>query len=354
MTDYIVIILFLWGLYSIVGLVFPIAPFSSRKAASISLVITIALLFFSRPLLERKGSDQTLDDFKLDQTRETADSAIKENAIRDVKIPEPCGQGGIAMGDVVAVTGEHLLHASADQNSSKIKNVKASNILGKDHFHQIDSSTTVRRLCVQEEWAEVQIVTPDWLTHVKGWVPNTALREIESNEYGGRIYVEEDFYWDSETSQFKKDIINIVNKISHENENCESIDPYTVAKSTSQSSPGDPVFFVTCGSGVDAFNVWFRPSDADVDTTFLAKKPLGKVSAVNQCEEVAKKAALNPSTVEFSKLWDLAYLPHKSGRERVISTFTAKNSLNMERSYRINCLFDGSQLIEIQIAEQTS
>jgi hypothetical protein len=66
---------------------------------------------------------------------------------------------------------------------------------------------------------------------------------------------------------------------------------------------------------------------------------------------VAKQAATHPSTVEFSRVWDLAYMPHLSGRARVVSTFTAKNALNLKLRYRIDCLFDGPTLIETNIAE---
>jgi hypothetical protein len=48
----------------------------------------------------------------------------------------------------------------------------------------------------------------------------------------------------------------------------------------------------------------------------------------------------------------LAYLPHVSGRARVVSSFTAKNALDLELKYRISCLFDGPTLIETQISER--
>ena len=159
----------------------------------------------------------------------------------------------------MTVVGDHDLHESPSTNAPKIKNEKASRILSKDHYHQIDYSTTVRRLCVQADWTKVQIVTPNWLTHVKGWAPNEALREIEHTANGSRVYVEDDFLWDNDTFQFKPQIITVLNQIVRENSNCGQIDTASVAKSLSRSKPGDPVFFVTCGLSVNAFNVWFRP-----------------------------------------------------------------------------------------------
>lgn len=278
-------------------------------------------------------------------------SALSTEANISSDIPAPCGDGGLVLDDVVAVTGDHDLHASPSPSAPKIKNEKASRALGTDHFHQIDSSTTVRRLCAQADWTKVQIQTPDWLTHVKGWVLNSALREIERTESGERIYVKDDFYWDNDTSQFKQQIVTVVNKIARENRNCSQIDTSSIAKSPSRSTSGDPVFFITCGSGANVFNVWFRPTDAESGTAFAAKKPLGENAAVDACEAAAKRMATHPSTVEFSRIWDLAYMPHVSGRARVVSTFTAKNALSLELKYRIDCLFDGATLIETNVAE---
>ena len=266
-------------------------------------------------------------------------------------VPEPCGDSGLVLRDVVAVTGSHDLHAQPTVGAEKIKNEKASRTLGKTHFHQINNSTTVRRLCVQANWTHVQIVTPDWLTHVSGWVPNEALRDIERTASGARLYVEADFYWGGDTSEFKQQIVTAVNRITQENRNCRRVDTSSVAKSLSRSKPGDPVFFVTCGSGASAFNVWFRPTDAQAGRSFTAKEPLGKKAATDACEVAAKQVAAYPSTVKFSRVRDLAYMPHVSGRARVVSTFTAKNALNLELKYRIDCLFDGATLVETNVAE---
>ena len=266
-------------------------------------------------------------------------------------VPKPCGDGGLVLRDVVAVTGNYDLHALPLVEAEKIKNEKASRIPGKTHFHQIDNSTSVRRLCVQANWTHVQIVTPDWLTHVSGWVPNEALRDIERTASGSRVYVEADFYWHGDTSQFKQQIITAVNRIAQENRNCDQIDTYSVAKSPSRSKPGDPVFFVTCGSGASAFNVWFRPTDVQAGLSFTAKEPLGRKAAADACEVAARQVAAHPSTVKFSRVWDFAYTSHVSGRARVVSTFTAKNAFNLELKYRIDCLFDGPTLVETNIAE---
>ncbi|MCW3784706.1 hypothetical protein [Defluviimonas salinarum] len=367
----LILIVLLWGAYSLFCVLLPLKPFGSRlrAAASVGLsflalaAITIGLTVIEPEGVTMSGNDGQPEDPAIstssaDPTEAAAPEASSGSEIAvavtiqpSEDIPAPCGDGGLALNDVVAVTGDHDLHVDPDDTSPKIKNEKASNALGQTRYHQIDNSTTVRRICAQSEWTEVQIVSPEWLDFVKGWVPNTALREIETNDNGSRKYVEDDFYWDEDTSEFKPQIVSVVNRIAVENRNCSTIDPSSVAKSPSRSKPGDPVFFVTCGTGVDVFNVWFRPSDAEGDQQFNATEPLSRNAAVNACEMAAKQAATHPSTVSFSRVWDLAYVTHASGRARVVSSFTAKNGLNLELKFRIDCLFDGPDLIETNISE---
>lgn len=281
----------------------------------------------------------------------TNNSALLANTNTQSEIPAACGNGGLALRDTVAVSGSHDIHVDASPSSPLLRNEKASEILGRDYFHQIDNSTTVRRLCVQENWTEVQIQTPEWLTHVEGWVPSSVLREIERTDSGNRIYVEDDFSWDEDTSSYKQQITATINTIATENRHCSYLDTGTLSKSPTRSTPSDPVFFITCGTGADVFNVWFKPSDAEEGVAFAARDPLSKNAAADACEVAAKEAATFPSTVSFSRIWDLAYLPHVSGRARVVSSFTAKNAFDLELKYRIDCLFDGPTLIETNISE---
>lgn len=367
------LLIVLWGGYSLVCILIPLRPFGTRGRAAKSLgvsllaLITVGLavsLIDPRPTPQIAEEAATQLDPALDAskaappatevvTEPESGSALTETTNLVDNVPAPCGDGGIVPGDIVAVTGDHELHEAASSDAPKIKNEKASLALGEVHYQQIDNSTTVRRLCAQDEWTEIQIVTPDWLTFVKGWVPNSALREIEHSDDGARLYVESDFYWDDDTSKYKPQIVAVVNKIARENSNCSQIDPSSVAKSSSRSKAGEPVFFVTCGSGADVFNIWFRPKDADSGEAFVAKEPLGQSAAVDACEMAAKQAATHPSTVSFSRVWDLAYIPHVSGRARMVSTFTAKNAFDLELKFRIDCLFDGPSLIEINIAESS-
>lgn len=142
-------------------------------------------------------------------------------------------------------------------NGEKIKNAKASGILEKTIYHSIDNSTTVKQLCAEGDWTEVQITSPDWLTHVKGWAPNSVFRNIERSSDGARVFVEADVHWDKDTTPHKKRIVEEINRISR-TEGCSDLDPATVAQSPSKSTPTKKVFFVTCGFTSKPFNVWFE------------------------------------------------------------------------------------------------
>lgn len=268
-------------------------------------------------------------------------------------VPQPCGDGGITSNELAAVNAEFELRTGPSRSADRIKNEKASAAIGETMYQNIDNSTTVRRLCKGKNWSEVQIAEPSWLSSVRGWAPNSVLREIERDESGGRVYESRDFTWDADTRRYKSQIVAAVNKIVRENDRCKTIDPATVAKSSGRSQPGKPVFFVTCNEGASAFNVWFEPSEIIAGKRFAAAQNISKAAATDACEQAVKSAAMHPSTVSFSRVLDVAFLPHASGRSRLLSSFTAKNSFGLELKYRVSCLFDGTQLIETSIAEDS-
>lgn len=342
-----------------VSTIYPLEPFANRKSAARSFgwsFFTLAISLIFAGTLEPNTKKTDLRDQISNELLSTQNRmpAINADVVISANIPLHCGNGGLSLLDIVAVSGEHELRAEPDVSASRLRNEKASALLGKDHYHQIDKSMTVRRLCQQSGWTEVQIVSPDWLGFVRGWVSSEALREIDKQDDGSRIYVENDFYWDDVTTLYRPQIVAIVNKIAHENNKCREIDTYSISKSGSRSKPNDIVFYVTCGSGANAFNVWFRPTDAETGEAFDAKQPIQKSRAIDACEMAARNAATHPSTVSFSRILDLAYMTHSSGRARIVSSFTAKNAVNLKLKYRIDCLFDGASLIETYVAESTN
>lgn len=259
-----------------------------------------------------------------------------------------CAVGTPASGDVVAVKKAFHPRKTPAMSGLSIRNEKASSALGRVHFHQIDHSVTVRHLCEEGDWSEIKIVTPEWLTHVQGWVPTDVLRVIKRTASGQRIYVEDDFIWDRDTGRYKPEITTIVNRIAQEHKGCSTIDTASVAQSPSRSKPGDPVFFVTCGT---SFNVYFRIADAKDVNAFTAPQAISQADAVLACERAAKSAAVHPSTVDFSRIMDVSYSARDDGWVSLDSSFTAKNGFNLKLKYRIRCLFDVDRMVESSIVE---
>lgn len=116
-----------------------------------------------------------------------------------------CEIGGPASGAVVHVKGQsHSLHQRPDSKAPKILNQKATAILKEPQFHTIDSTTQVKLLCGHNDWTKIQIASPDWLTHVVGWIPTKVLATPSS---GPRTISDEDIYWDKQTKPHKEMLV---------------------------------------------------------------------------------------------------------------------------------------------------
>jgi len=266
-------------------------------------------------------------------------------------VPQTCEGGGIVTNDEVSVTGSVDLRSKPSDKADKLINEKLSSALGSQEPQQIDNSERLREVCRQKDWSKVQVLEPDWLTHVNGWVPVKSLRAIQRDQSGKRTYVEADFTWDADTSPYKPKLVAAVNRIVRENDRCPTIDPGTLSKSGNRGTKAKPVFFVTC-QGEQPFNVWFEPADAaDRGKSFAATRNIGQGEAVLACEQAAKQAANNPQTVDFSRFMDVAFVPYANGNSRLVSSFTAKNAFGVEGKFRIECFFEGGTMTEQNISE---
>lgn len=280
---------------------------------------------------------------------ETSGSGIFNKTVASV--PETCEGGGIVTNDEVSVIGSVDLRSSPNGKSDKIVNEKASNALGTTHYQQVDNSERLKEVCRQKDWSKVQVLEPEWLTNVNGWVPVKSLRAIQRDTSGKRTFVEADFTWDDDTSPYKPKLVAAVNRIVRENDRCPTVDPATLSKSGNRGTKAKPVFYVTC-QGEQPFNVWFEPEDAaDRRKSFAAARNVGQGDAVLACEQAAKQAANNPQTVDFSRFMDVAFVPYANGNSRLISSFTAKNAFGVEGKFRIECFFEGGTMTEQNISE---
>lgn len=266
---------------------------------------------------------------------------------------QTCGPQSQKTGQIYKVNGSGINLMSAPGSSGKkLVNEKATAVLGSTQYLTIDNSTTVKEECNEAGWSKVGVTDPDWLkdSHI-GWVPSKALRDQIKNAAGQEEFTEADFVWDKKTTPYKKIIVAGVNKVHKENSNCKKIDPSSAYLSSSKGTAKDPVFYVTCGEGANTFNAFFAKSEIGKDQSISAVKHIDKNTAIQKCEEYAKNNATHPSTVDFSRFMDLAVTEHPNGNTTVISSFTAKNSFDLELKYNIRCLSNASGLFEANINE---
>ncbi|PQV53405.1 hypothetical protein [Paraburkholderia sp. BL21I4N1] len=264
----------------------------------------------------------------------------------------PCGSGSTTTGKSYSVNGQNILLLAAPKaGAAKLVNEKATSIMHTTQYMAIDNSVTVNEQCTQGPWSRVQVTDPDFLsvTHI-GWVPSSALRKPQVDASGQRVFTEADFQFDKATLPYKKVIIDGVNRIHRENDRCSDIDPSS-AYLSSNSTQANPTFYVTCGKGTQVFNVFFTPRDVASGKKFEAPRNVDHTQAVAMCEAYAKSHATHPSTVDFSRVLDVAVSDGANGNTRVTSTFTAKNGYNLKLKYNIACLVNTSGLIEATISE---
>jgi hypothetical protein len=183
---------------------------------------------------------------------------------------QPCNEKSVRTGQMLRGSGSNIfLRTGPGERFDKIVNEKATQILKRTEHAVIDRSVIVSEECTQAGWSNIWVVKPDWLSvSHQGWVPSKVLRPEQKDASGKDIFTEEDFYWDKNTAPYKKLIVAAVNKIHREHSGCAAIDPMSAAKASSRGTKRDPVFFVTCGTGAKAFNVYFSKSDIEKGKVF--------------------------------------------------------------------------------------
>lgn len=266
---------------------------------------------------------------------------------------QPCGGESSKTGKSYKVNGTGISVRSGPGTSyDKLVNEKATRILKTTQYITIDNSVTVYEECSQGGWSKIHVTDPDYLSQShRGWVSSKFLRGKKLDSSGSEVFTEADFYFDKKTQPYKSIIIAGVNKIHRENSRCKKIDPSSAYISSSKGTASNPVFYVTCGSGSNVFNAFFSKSDVEAGSKLTATKHIDKSVAIKQCENYAKSNATHPSTVDFSKFMDLAVTEHPNGNTTVMSSFTAKNSFNLQLKYNIRCLSNASGLFEANITE---
>ena len=363
----------IWAAFSLLSLLIPIKPITSRKqavrslAGSLATFILICVIYIASGVDSRYVSTNEVADSRAPAKSESGPPApepsppIKEDApaiqvaTQETTRPQSCGAGGITSDEPMTVSdyGYVDLVTKPDAKADKIKDAEMSRATGKTMYVSIGPKSNFDTICIQNDWTQVEIPNTEETGAITGWVKTESLRKIEYDNNGYREFVEGDISWDKNTSKYKKEVVAAVNRISRENEQCKVVDTWLIGKSNDRSKPGDPVFYMACeGPTGLLFNVWFKPKDvAYADASYAGGKPPERTSAINACEAYAKSAATHPSTVDFSRTMDMVFLTSPTGRAEVNTSFTAKNGFNLEIKYQIRCLYEGNKMTKAEICE---
>lgn len=150
--------------------------------------------------------------------------------------------------------------------------------------------------------------------------------------------------------QYQRDVANMLNRLREQHSSCrQRIDPYTAGKSSSQGTPANPSFFVQCGDTSVPEVVRFTLAETKGNSTPAAAKAVTESAAKTACEKAAKERALNPSSVDFSRILDANFIARPNGDSSLTTTFTAANDFDVESRFFISCIFEGERLAGVSI-----
>jgi len=266
---------------------------------------------------------------------------------------EPCGSSAVKDGKTYKLNGETIpLMTGPGKDFSQVINQAATNFLGRIMYETLSNEYTVVVECSANNWSKIHVATPSDFSYKRGWIERSALRGKRLDSSGYELYEEADFSFNEKNRPYRKLIISGVNKVHRSDPRCKKINPVSAKVSFVKSTKSEPIFFVNCGEGKNETRVFFdKTGRVRKFSKPTPKAHVAKDEAVRICKEVAKSKSVHPSTVNFSIFKDLSIKEFENGRTRVQSTFTAKNSFNLELKYNISCLVDTGGLVESNIVE---
>ncbi|OWJ78726.1 hypothetical protein [Haematobacter genomosp. 1] len=356
MTIALPFVILLFGAWSLICIAYPLRPFRNRREALLGFVASILGFIFAAVSLMSHQTNPA-------PTAEQAAVSISDRAaplptavedrisVETNSLPERlalCEMVSENSAETRLISEAHDLLLAPSADADPVLNERASGLLDKQISRRVIESQPVSVLCEKDGWALVRTMNESADTSSVGWVPNGALAFPQPNTTTVRSIVMKEVPWTAQTKKYRDKILLILNSIARDNPYCRSLDPATLEVSE-RGTREDPVFFVTCEGGDIPFNIWFRPSDAG--GWFGPSPPIERSAAISACEQGARASATHPSTVSFSRFIDVTWTTWNSGRARLASTFTAKNSFNLELKYQISCLFEGNRLLDIQVSE---
>jgi len=237
------------------------------------------------------------------------------------------------------------LHERADAQSDQV-----SIPFGADQQMRpvsIDPTMPVREMCRSRDWSYVSILQlPSDIGRGRGWVPTAKLRPVSTDKRGRRIYGPADFEWPDGSLRYQKAVLTVVNRIMAQNPKCDAFNSQSLLLDKDRAGA---LFKVAC-FGADEQVVDFRPDDATNNRSFVPIDPIDETTARNACEAAAKQRAAHPSTIDISTS-DGEFHSYAGGITSYRTTFTAKNSFNLELKYAIQCGFEGAKFTKVDIQE---
>lgn len=276
-------------------------------------------------------------------------AAIENQSVPRSQIPRTC-DGEPSDRRMRPLSAEVAVREGPSTKAERLLNARATQAFGRKEFVNLDPSELLAETCRNNGWSYVQILEPDHLTDFKGWVKTSQLRALTVDSQGIESFDSSSFQWTPKTKRHASVIVAGVNQIRRQNPNCAQIDTGSVDISASKGTPDNPVFYVTCRNGDKPFNVFFSKSQVEGGKDFSGRH-ISHPTALNACEAYAKSHAMNPSTVEFSRVYALKIIDFPNGRTKVQSTFTAANKLGATSKYWIDCTFDSNGLMDAVVDE---
>lgn len=255
---------------------------------------------------------------------------------------QQCGEKSVMTGYIFKLKNEFwTLHHEPNIKSDLIINQVATQNSSTTHYIHVDNSCTIKELCYENGWSYIKVLTPEYLVDShQGWIESKVLKRYKIGKDNFFDFVEKDFYFSSNSKQYKELIIKAVNKIHRENSECRTIFPDTASLITDKWEPKKVLFGVQCGSYPNDFIFNFSKEDIEKNIKFIPLSHLDKNIAIQKCEEYAKSISLYSDSLKFYRGSSLSISEKPNGRTQINTTVEAKDRYDGYIKYNIDCLVD--------------
>lgn len=247
-----------------------------------------------------------------------------------------------------AVKDEIVVQEQPSEDSQPI--LKPGEARNKDTavYATINSSLPVREICRKGAWSKVRVLVPSYQRWQQGWVPSTALRKVDVDERGRRIYTAADVEWQPGSEAYKKPILKVINTIMRQDSQCEAIDDRSLLV---EGSGKEASFLISCVGPEGDNSISFTAADASNGRSFAEPAPdasagqpaIGKADAVMACEEATRRQLTQPKSADYHTFTDVTFTTNGSFA-RVEIGLDAKNGFGNTIEATAICEFEGPEM----------